>query len=143
MLTMLRLAEMKDELRVVDDQRGAPTSSRQLARATFELFTGVDAAREICAADVERVKAASGLYHASAAGRTTWFGFAQAIFAAAARRPGAHARVPRLIAIPTSEYPTPARRPANSVLSSAKLAATFGVAIPDWRQGLDEALTAL
>ena len=80
MLTMLKLAATKEELRVVDDQRGAPTSSRELARATLDLFTRGERSRVLAAADVERVKEASGVYHATAAGETTWFGFAQAIF---------------------------------------------------------------
>lgn len=142
MLTMLDLAATRPELRVVDDQRGAPTSSIALARATAALFTG-EAARAIEPADVARVKSASGLYHATAAGETTWFGFAREIFAQRARRPGPAFTAPKLTAIPTRDYPTPARRPANSVLSSAKLAAAFGVAIPDWRQGLEEVLSAL
>ena len=93
--------------------------------------------------DVERLKQAAGLYHATAAGETTWFGFAQAIFAARAHALGAAFKAPRLVAIATSEYPTPARRPANSVLSNAKLNATLGVAIGDWRAGLAEALSEL
>ena len=74
MFTMLRLAATQPELRVVDDQRGAPTSSRQLARALREIFTRGDVNRTIEASDVARVKGAAGLYHASAAGETTWKG---------------------------------------------------------------------
>ena len=140
MLTMLRLAQVKEELRIVDDQRGAPTSTLQLARATLELFTGEESSRRITAADVARLKRASGLYHATAAGETTWFRFARAIFEARTR---AGIGAPRLVAITTSEYPTPARRPANSVLSSERLARTLGVRIPSWRDGLAEALSAL
>lgn len=139
--TMLALAATRDEVRVVDDQRGAPTSSRQLARATLELFTRGDRARAIAPDDVARLKEASGVYHATAGGETTWFGFAQAIFAAHAERNAAF-RAPRLVAIPTSEYPTPARRPANSVLSNAKLNTQLGVQLSDWRAGLDEVIRA-
>jgi dTDP-4-dehydrorhamnose reductase len=139
MLTMLQLGAKKDEVRVVDDQHGAPTSSLQLARATLDLITGGERQRAIGAADVERAKDAGGLYHATAAGETTWFEFAQAIFAARAR---GGFKVPRAIAIPTSEYPTPAKRPAYSVLSNARIAGRFGVRLPDWRAGLDEALSA-
>ncbi len=133
LLTMLKLAQTRDEVRVVDDQRGAPTSSLQLARATLELFTRGDRTRALAPGDVSRVKDSAGLYHATAAGETTWFGFAQAIFAAL---PDA----PRLVAIPTSEYPTPARRPLNSVLSSARLHSALGVALCGWREGLDEVM---
>jgi dTDP-4-dehydrorhamnose reductase len=143
MLTMLKLAATRQELRVVDDQRGAPTSSRELARATLALFTGGERSRAISSRDVARVKEASGLYHASAAGETTWCGFARAIFELRSRQAGPRFSAPRLIAIASSEYPTAARRPANSVLSSAKLAAVLGVELQDWRQGLEEALSAL
>ena len=143
MLTMLQLAATKEELRVVDDQRGAPTSSREIARATLALFTRGERSRAIASVDVARVKEASGLYHASAAGETTWCGFAQAIFELRARQKGLGVRAPRLIAFASCEYPTAARRPAYSVLSSAKLAATLGVGLPHWRQGLEEALSAL
>jgi dTDP-4-dehydrorhamnose reductase len=133
MLTMLKLAETREELRIVDDQRGAPTSSAQLARLTRELLDrGLDTLREN-----------SGLYHATAAGSTTWRGFAEAIFEGAAQRRGAAFRRPRVVPIATSDYPTPARRPANSVLSCERLAERLGARIPDWRAGLDEALSAL
>ncbi len=141
MLTMLRLAQTRDELRVVDDQRGAPTSSASLARLLAEMLA--PGGGEIARPQVDRVAQSSGLYHSSAQGETTWFGFARAIFAAAAERPGAVPRMPRLVAISTREYPTPARRPANSVLSGERLHATFGVRIPDWRHGLAESVSAL
>jgi dTDP-4-dehydrorhamnose reductase len=128
MLTMLRLAAERDELRIVDDQRGAPTTSLQIARATVDLF---DAQREH-----------SGTYHATASGETTWFGFASAIFDARARSLASF-RAPRVVAILTEDYPTPARRPKNSVLSNAKLENVFGVRLGDWREGLDEALARL
>ena len=142
MLTMLQLAAARPELRVVDDQHGAPTSSIALARATLELFTGA-APREIAAADVARVAAATGVYHATAGGETTWCGFAREIFSRRAAHAGASFKAPNVTPIATRDYPTPARRPANSVLSNAKLRASFGVALADWRRGLEEALSAL
>jgi dTDP-4-dehydrorhamnose reductase len=126
LLTMLRAGAARDELRVVDDQRGAPTSSLALARLT----------RDLLALPRERLAAGSGIYHATAAGETTWFGFATAIFARREKRP-------RLVPIATHEWPTPARRPAYSVMSSERLAATFGLRIPPWEQGLDEVMAAL
>ena len=132
LLTMLRLAAQRDELRVVDDQRGAPTSSAQLGRLTRALLEREPALRE-----------RSGIYHATAAGETTWRRFAEAIFDGARRRAGPAFRAPRVVPITTAEYPTPARRPANSVLSNAKLEAAFGLQVGDWREGLDEALSAL
>jgi dTDP-4-dehydrorhamnose reductase len=143
LLTMLRLAETRDELRVVDDQHGAPTPSAELARATLELFAPPGEARPVEEADLERVGAASGLYHATPAGETSWYGFARAIFAQRAARMGEGSRVPRLVPIPSAEYPTPARRPANSVLSSERLARTFGVRLGSWEDGLARVLSAL
>ena len=129
MLTMLRLAAERDTLRIVDDQRGAPTSSAQLARATLALL--------------EASPEHSGIYHATASGVTTWFGFAGAIFQARRRRLGEDFRIPALVPIATADYPTPARRPRNSVLSNAKLENVFGIRLGDWREGLEEALEAL
>jgi len=143
LLTMLRLGGERDELRVVDDQRGAPTTSRELARATLAVLGGRDATHALAAEDLARAAADGGLYHASAAGETTWFGFAQAIFAAWSKRAGSSFKAPRLVPIATRDYPTPARRPANSVLSNARLRDTFGVTLADWRAGLAEAIAAL
>ena len=127
LLTMLRLGAERDELRVVDDQRGAPTSSLQLARLTREL---------LLERGLARARAASGVYHATAGGETTWCGFARAIFERQERRP-------RVTPIPSSEYPTPARRPANSVLDTGRLSAALQLRLSDWQTGLDETLAAL
>ncbi|HUP96485.1 MAG TPA: dTDP-4-dehydrorhamnose reductase [Usitatibacter sp.] len=143
MLTMLRMGATREELRVVDDQRGAPTSSRALARLVREILDRNGDTDEITRAEVDEAAARSGLYHATAAGETTWCGFAQAIFAEAARQGRLEGRAPRVVPIATSEYPTPAKRPANSVLSSARLEGAFGIAIPDWRRGLEESVSAL
>jgi dTDP-4-dehydrorhamnose reductase len=132
LITMLRLGAQREELRIVDDQRGAPTSSAQLGRLTRALLEREPALRE-----------KGGVYHATAAGETTWRRFAEAIFAGAARRAGPAFRTPRVVPITTAEYPTPARRPANSVLDNARLEQAFGVRLGDWREGLDEALSAL
>lgn len=141
LITMLQLARTREELRVVDDQRGAPTSSGELARATVRILA--PGAGPITGADLERAGARAGLYHATAAGETTWFGFAQAIFELWAARAGAAFRPPRLVPIPARDYPTPARRPANSVLSNERLLATFGVRLAPWREGLAEAISEL
>jgi dTDP-4-dehydrorhamnose reductase len=142
MLTMLRLGAAREELRVVDDQHGAPTSSRALARALRDILDRDGDTDALTRAEVEQVSERSGIYHASAGGETTWFGFAQAIFEEGQRQ-GRVAKAPRLVAIATRDYPTPAKRPANSVLACARLNSTFGVAIPDWRRGLEEAISAL
>ncbi len=141
MLTMLRLAQKGAGLRVVDDQRGAPTSSLQLARLVAHLLSG-GAGGPIEHAALEKPAASRGLYHASAAGETTWHGFATAIFAQKARLdPGF--TPPQVAAITTAEYPTPAKRPAYSVLSNAKLASAFGARLEDWREGLAEVMRVL
>lgn len=122
LLTMLRLAREKKELRVVDDQFGAPTSSQMLADA---------AARAIAA--VLRDSSLGGLYHMTASGSTTWCGFARAIIGDASR----------VQPIPSSEYPTPARRPRNSVLDNSKLAKVFGIRLPAWEAGLRDVLASM
>lgn len=123
--TIARLARERSVLSVVADQYGAPTWSRLIAEATALVLARwlIDPARG----------AKSGVYHLSAAGRTSWHGFAAAILAHLAQR---GQTVARLEAIPTSAYPTAAKRPANSVLSNARLAATFGIALPDWQSAL-------
>lgn len=142
LLTMLRLGRERDELRVVDDQRGAPTSSRALARLVRELLGGTGS-QPITEEGVRAASEHRGLYHASAGGTTSWFGFAQAIFDEMDRQRRLDFTPPRLVAILTEGYPTPARRPANSVLSNARLRSTFGLEIPEWREGLRETVSAL
>jgi len=135
LLTMLRLARERDRLSIVDDQIGAPTTSIALARATHAIVTGVLAGR-FGAAEYW-----SGLYHMTCAGSVSWFGFAQAIFACASRYLGV--KSPELVPIGAKDYPTPAARPRNSVLSNAKLHARFGVHLPLWETALDEVLFAI
>ncbi|MGB8031649.1 MAG: dTDP-4-dehydrorhamnose reductase [Terracidiphilus sp.] len=135
LLTMLRLARERDRLSIVNDQFGAPTTSIELARATHAIVTGVLAGRSGAPQDW------SGLYHMTCAGSVSWFGFAQAIFARASKHLGLKA--PELVPIETKDYPTPAVRPRNSVLSNAKLHARFGVQLPSWQSALDEAIASL
>lgn len=124
LLTMLRLGAERPELKVVNDQIGAPTAATSIAAATIQLLTREDAAR--------------GVYHMTASGATSWYGFAKAIFES-----GVATTAPRLLPIPSSEYPTPARRPANSVLSNDKFAHTFGFRLSPWEDQLQEVLTAM
>lgn len=125
LLTMQKLARERDTLSVVDDQLGAPTWSRLIAEATALVV-----ARWLDRADPT---SDSGVYHLSCGGRTSWHGFAAAILAHLAATGG---RTARLSAIPSSGYPTPAARPANSQLDCGKLAQIFGVRLPDWEQAL-------
>ena len=125
MRTMLRLANERDELRVVDDQIGAPTWSRMIALATGVILT--QCLHKGAVADVLRDK--GGLYHLTAAGHTSWFGFASEIVRHTENPP-------RMIPITTAEYPLPAPRPAYSVMSNAKLARVFDIRLPDWQASL-------
>ncbi len=120
--TMLRLGETRQEVDVVADQRGAPTSALDLADAL------IAAARKLCTEPGNT--ALSGVFHMTAAGEASWADFAEEIFATSARFGRPHVNVRRIAA---SQYPTPARRPANSRLSNEKLARIYGLALPDWR----------
>jgi dTDP-4-dehydrorhamnose reductase len=120
--TMLRLAGTRDAITVVADQHGSPTSALDIA----------DAVIQVCSNLQSRHGDASlrGVFHMAGTGYTTWAGFARTVFEASAAHGGPAARVEP---IPTSAYPTPARRPANSRLACGKLLAVHGVALPDWR----------
>lgn len=129
LLTMQRLARERDELGVVNDQFGAPTWSRSIAEATAQmlaLWLSPGATKQ----DRQRL---SGVYHMSCAGQTSWHGFASAILENLRRN---ESGIARLKAITTQNYPTPAKRPQNSVLSNHKLKQTFGVQLPDWKTAL-------
>ncbi|MEW6330043.1 MAG: dTDP-4-dehydrorhamnose reductase [Pseudomonadota bacterium] len=131
LLTMLKLSREKDELRIVDDQRGAPTWSRMIAEATSQIL----ARHHSSAASVADAMAGfSGSYHVVAGGMATWYGFARKIFEIRARMTGQPA--PGLRPIATADYPLPASRPANSCLSGEKLASAYGLALPSWEQSL-------
>jgi dTDP-4-dehydrorhamnose reductase len=135
LLTMLRLARERDRLSIVDDQFGSPTTSIELARATRTISEGVLAGKFGSTQDW------AGLYHMTCADSTTWFGFAQAIFAGAATL--LPVKPPELTPLATKDYPTPARRPRNSVLSNQKLYDRFGVRLASWQGALDDVLRAL
>ena len=127
--TMLRLAATRDELRVVADQRGCPTATGDLAAAILAL-----APRLVANEDVW------GTSHFAGTGATTWHGFASRIVAAQAPLTG---RTPRVTPITTAEYPTPARRPANSELDSGKFARVFGLRARPWEEQTDAITRAL
>jgi dTDP-4-dehydrorhamnose reductase len=135
LLTMLRLGRERDRLSVVDDQFGGPTTSIELARATREITEGVLAGKFGTSPEW------AGLYHMTCGGSTTWFGFAKAIFAEAAIR--LSVKPPELTPQATKDYPTPARRPHNSVLSNEKLYARFGIHLASWQNALGDVFEAL
>lgn len=126
LLTMLRLFKEKDELRIVDDQIGSPTWSRMLAELTALVLY------RVLRGDLD-LKEVGGLYHLTGSGHVSWYGFAAAILE--------HAGLDcRLIPIPSTDYPAPAKRPTYSVLDNTKFQQTFGLAMPHWRHSLDQCL---
>jgi dTDP-4-dehydrorhamnose reductase len=149
LLTILRLATQREELRIVRDQIGAPTWSREIADATTKILSQLYG-RESSQNSLSTV---SGTYHMTAAGVTNWHEFATTIldeashasrttpwFAAATG--GNPVITRRVIPITTQEFPTPALRPAYSVLSNAHLMKTFGIQLPEWRAQLHRAFRA-
>jgi dTDP-4-dehydrorhamnose reductase len=124
LLTIRRLADERDVLRIVDDQAGVPNWSRALAGATSALI----------ARGRSFVSDRAGLYHLSASGQTTWYGLARAIIG--------DAPTPAVVPISTSEFPTPAVRPAYGVLATNRMRDVFGIAIADWRAVLQSCLAS-
>ncbi len=127
--TMMRLGRDRTELRVVDDQTGNPTSAHDLATTILAMCKQADNGNN-----------AWGTYHAAGQGDVTWHGFAKQIFATLESL--GHA-IPKLTAITTRDYPTPAKRPANSRLDCAKLNENFGLALPDWKPSTAKVVSRL
>lgn len=128
--TMLRLATEREQLKVIADQIGAPTGADLLADLTAQMLPQTRARPEL-----------SGTYHAVAGGETSWHAYAQYVIEFARAR-GQVLRVTpeQVLAIPTRDYPTPAQRPLNSRLSTAKLQAAFGLHLPHWQPGVERML---
>src|SRR5262249_35789514 len=122
--TMLNLAATREEINVVADQRGSPTSAHDIADGVIKV------ARNLKSTAAPGLR---GVFHMTAQGEATWAEFAEAIFALSRATGGPFARVKP---IPTSAYPTPARRPANSRLDNTKLGRDHGVSLPHWRDAL-------
>jgi dTDP-4-dehydrorhamnose reductase len=127
--TIVRLAGERDELRIVADQRGCPTSTRDLARAILSIAPRLIASEAVW-----------GTYHFAGTGTTTWHGFAARIVAAQAPLTG---RRPQVTAIATADYPTPARRPANSTFDCTRFAEVFGLCARPWGDEVDEITVAV
>lgn len=128
--TMLRLSQSRDEISVVDDQRGTPTYAGDIADAILDIAVFPAAERE----------RRWGTYHLTNAGETTWAGFARAIFDEAA---ALGLKTARVRPITTAQYPTPAKRPAYSVLGNDKIARAFGIALPPWQDALKRCMAGL
>ena len=134
--TMLRLGAEREELRVVADQHGAPTDTGLIVQGTL---AALDRWR---ASDRAQREALAGTHHLVASGATTWHGFASAIFDEAQAR-GLLPHPPRLVAVTTADYPTPAVRPAWSLLDNRDFQQRFDFPLPDWREGLDKVIGLL
>ncbi len=131
--TMLRLASERERLTVIDDQIGAPTGAELLADVTAHALRSVLRQPEL-----------AGTYHVAAAGETSWHGYAQFVLAQA-RAAGADLKVAAdaVTPVPTSAFPTPAPRPHNSRLDTARLQAAFGLRLPPWQEGVARMLTEI
>jgi dTDP-4-dehydrorhamnose reductase len=135
LLTILRLASEREQLRIVSDQHGTPTWSRTLARTTAQLVE-----QEIARGEKPLFARNRGVYHATGAGVTTWHGFTEAILEEYQRVNGPRRPLKTRVVLPiaTDEYPLPAKRPQNSILSNEKLQRTFGITPRPWREQLQE-----
>ena len=131
--TMLRLAQERERLTVIDDQWGAPTGAELIADVTAHAV-----------AQTRQQPAKAGIYHLTAAGETTWFSYAKYVLALAGQPQKAiKIKATELLPIPTSAYPTPARRPHNSRLDTRKLQTRFGLALPPWQHGVSRMLAEI
>ena len=131
--TMLRLAQERERLTVIDDQWGAPTGAELIADVTAHAV-----------AQTRQQPAKAGIYHLTAAGETTWFSYAKYVLALAGQSQTAiKIKATELLPIPTSAYPTPARRPHNSRLDTRKLQTRFGLALPPWQDGVRRMLAEI
>ncbi len=129
--TMLRLNETRDEVGVVSDQRGNPTSALDIADSLIAIAARVKD---------DRSPALRGIFHMTGSGEGTWADFAETVFREAEARGRRSTRVKR---ISTADYPTPARRPANSRLDNEKLARVYGFRLPDWRRSVEDCCARL
>jgi dTDP-4-dehydrorhamnose reductase len=133
--TMLRLAQERDQLTVINDQHGAPTGADLIADVSAHAIRRVLNTQNI---------AFSGVYHLVASGETSWHGYASYVIEAAKRMcPELAWKATEIAPVPTSAFPTPATRPFNSRLSTAKLQQAFGLVLPPWQQGVDRMLAEI
>jgi dTDP-4-dehydrorhamnose reductase len=128
--TMLRLAQEREKMAVINDQFGAPTGAALLA--------------DITALSLQQSQALSGIYHLAAAGETTWHAYAEYVLQTAKQfKPDIEYKVKEVAAVPTSEFPTPALRPLNSRLNCSKLQQALQCQLPDWQKGVDTMLSKI
>lgn len=134
--TMLRLGGERERLAVVDDQHGTPTSAALIADVSAKIL------QHLSTLDAQQRQAHLGTFHLVAGGETTWCGFARAIMARGVAA-GLLERAPQVDAIDSAQFPTKAKRPANSVLDTTRLRETFDITLPSWQQGLDQVIAEL
>jgi dTDP-4-dehydrorhamnose reductase len=142
--TIARLARERQELRIVADQFGAPTSARSIAEGLVAILSGLSTREDDSRVEMieQRFHKADGLVHMSTSGVTTWHGFASAIVEGLRRR-GVSLAVKDLVAIETVDFPAKATRPRNSRLDMARLQSVFGIQLPDWHDALARELKDL
>jgi dTDP-4-dehydrorhamnose reductase len=141
--SILKLAREREHLSIVADQHGAPTWSFELARITAHVIAQLEQRSASAAVSLDQVmQPVSGIYHATAAGETTWYGFTvQAIADLQQLKPSM--KLATVAPITTAEYPTPAARPLNSRLDCSKLERVFGCRMPEWRESLSTVVAEL
>jgi dTDP-4-dehydrorhamnose reductase len=128
--TMLRLAQERERMTVINDQFGAPTGAALLA--------------DVTALALQASKPLTGIYHLAAAGETTWYAYAEYVLAKAKQiKPSLHYAVKDFVAVPTSDFPTPAARPLNSRLNCSRLEQALQIKLPPWQAGVDALLTKI
>lgn len=136
--TMLRLAQERERLTVIDDQWGAPTGAELMADVTAH------AIRQVMGEQQQQHAEFAGIYHLAASGETTWHGYAKHVIAQAEQvQPAIKILAKEVACVPTSAFPTPAQRPHNSRLDTTTLQATFGLHLSAWQQGVDRMLTEI
>lgn len=127
--TMLRLGNEKEYLSIINDQHGAPTSAELLADCTAHAIRVEQSDKNI-----------HGIYHLVASGETTWFDYASFVFSVA-KKHGCELKIMNISGVPTTAYPTSAKRPLNSRLSNMKFQKTFNIVLPDWKVGVERVVT--
>ena len=133
--TMLKLAKSKDELNIIADQIGVPTGAALIADVTAQVIRYYDF-------NPDQHHDLHGHYHLAPQGETSWYDYAQFIFEKA-RQKGIELQIKQVEAIPTTAYPTPAKRPLNSRLNTQKLQQTFYIHLPEWQQGVEHAIAEM
>ncbi|OUL31377.1 dTDP-4-dehydrorhamnose reductase [Nostoc sp. 106C] len=133
LLTMLKLAHEREELKVVNDQVGSPTWSRMIAESTAQILSqGIHEINSFLSSN-------GGIYHLTATGQTSWYGFAKAIFELDPN--SSQQKLKKLLGIPSEQYPTPVKRPAYSSLNTHKVSSIFGLTLPSWKRNLELTLS--